>query len=141
MRLKSLTTAQRDALTPANGDKIYNSTTGTEQTYYGGQWNDAGTNTTPNASTTVAGKVEQSTPAQTTNGDILGETGAPLFSTPADVAKVIQSGSWLYAGASATGNDTYVVSMTPDLTAYTLGMRISFKADVANTGACSLNVD
>lgn len=31
--------------------------------------------------------------------------------------------------------------MTPDLTAYTDGMRITFKADVANTGACSLNID
>lgn len=57
------------------------------------------------------------------------------------MAKVIQSGSYLYAGASATGNDTYVVTMTPALTAYTTGMRISFKADVANTGACSINVN
>ena len=82
MRLKSLTTAQRDALTPVNGDKIYNSTTGTEQTYYGGQWNDAGTNTTPNASTTVAGKVELPTDAQNTAGTDIGETGASLTPTP-----------------------------------------------------------
>ena len=31
--------------------------------------------------------------------------------------------------------------MTPALTAYTTGMKISFKADVANTGACSLNIN
>lgn len=141
LKIKSLTTTQRDALTPANGMKIYNSTTGTEQTYYGGTWNDAGTNTTPNATTTVAGKVELPTDAQNTAGTDIGETGASLTPTPWQVAKAIQSGSYLYAGASATGNDTYVVSMTPDLTAYTTGMRISFKADVANTGACSINID
>ena len=49
------------------------------------------------------------------------------------MAKVIQSGSYLYAGASATGNDTYVVFMTPALTAYTTGMKVSFLTDVANT--------
>ena len=31
--------------------------------------------------------------------------------------------------------------MTPALTAYTDGMRITFKADVLNTTACSLNVN
>jgi hypothetical protein len=34
LTLKSLTTAQRDALTPVVGYKIFNTTTGTEQTYY-----------------------------------------------------------------------------------------------------------
>lgn len=62
--------------------KIYNSTTGTEQTYYGGTWNDAGTSTTPNADETTAGKVEESTDAQNTAGTNVGETGAKLFSTP-----------------------------------------------------------
>lgn len=38
--LKTLTTTQRNALTPVTGYKIYNSTTGTVQTYYGGTWND-----------------------------------------------------------------------------------------------------
>jgi hypothetical protein len=31
--------------------------------------------------------------------------------------------------------------MTPTLTAYVTGMNISFKADVANTGACTIDVD
>lgn len=38
IQLNSLTTTQRDALTPANGMLIYNSTTGTIQRYAGGAW-------------------------------------------------------------------------------------------------------
>lgn len=38
LQLNSLTTTQRDALTPANGMLIYNSTTGTVQRYSGGAW-------------------------------------------------------------------------------------------------------
>lgn len=40
LRLNSLTTAQRDALTPANGDLIYNSTTDKAQIRAGGAWVD-----------------------------------------------------------------------------------------------------
>lgn len=72
MTLKSLTTAQRDALTPNVGDKIINTTTGTEQTYYTGTWNDAGTSTTPNASTTVDGKVEIATQGEVDAGKQIG---------------------------------------------------------------------
>ena len=39
IKLLSLTTAQRDALTPANGMVIYNSTDGEVQTYQGAAWN------------------------------------------------------------------------------------------------------
>lgn len=74
MTLKSLTTAERNALTPNVGDKIINTTTGTEQTYYAGTWNDAGTSTTPNASTTVAGKVEMATQAEVNAGTSTGGT-------------------------------------------------------------------
>ena len=38
LQLNSLTTVQRDALTPANGMLIYNSTTATVQKYDGGAW-------------------------------------------------------------------------------------------------------
>lgn len=57
------------------------------------------------------------------------------------MATTIQRGERLYAGVSATANDTYVVTMTPALAAYTTGMQISFKTDVANTGACTINVN
>lgn len=72
LKLPSLTTAQRDSLTASNGFLIYNSTTNTVQQYIAGAWSDVGDTGTPNASTTVAGKVEASTQAQT---DALTPTG------------------------------------------------------------------
>ncbi len=141
LRLKTLTEAQRDALTPAVGDKIINSTSVTEQTYYGWSWNDNASGTTPAASTTVAGKVEISTDAENTSGASTGWTGALLTPTPAWVATVIQSGSYLYCGTNTTGNDTFVVSATPAITAYTEGMKISFKSDVTNSWGATINVN
>jgi hypothetical protein len=44
-----------------------------------------------------------------------------------------------YYAATATGNDTYAVTV-PKF-AYDIGKTIRFKTDVANTGACSLNVN
>lgn len=52
----------------------------------------------------------------------------------------LQHSTEIYA-ASATGNDTYVVTLSPAPTSYTNGMTIRFKTDVANTGAASLNVN
>ena len=40
LNLKSYTTTQRDALTSASGDVIYNSTVGNPQVYDGSSWND-----------------------------------------------------------------------------------------------------
>lgn len=51
-----------------------------------------------------------------------------------------QAGTSRY-GRSTTGNDTYVVSLTPSLTAYTRGGCIVLDADAANTGAATINVD
>lgn len=38
LRLRSFTTSERDAFTPANGDLIYNTTTGKVQNYVSGAW-------------------------------------------------------------------------------------------------------
>lgn len=46
LKVNSLTTTQRDALTATNGMVIYNSTTGTVQTYQGGSWIDSGSEVT-----------------------------------------------------------------------------------------------
>lgn len=54
------------------------------------------------------------------------------------LAKLIL-GTDFYA-ATATGNDTYVITVTPTV-AYTNGIRFRFKADVGNTGAATLNVN
>lgn len=78
LTIKSLTQAQINALTPVVGYKVFNTDTGTVQTYYSGVWNDEGTSTTPNASTTVAGKVEMATQGEVNAGTSTGGTGAKL---------------------------------------------------------------
>jgi hypothetical protein len=46
----------------------------------------------------------------------------------------------LYA-LGASGSDAYAVSIPATPTAYYTGMKVDFKADVANTGACTINVN
>jgi len=59
LKVNSLTTVQRDALTPANGLIIYNSTAWEFQIYQGGTWSTVASGSTqPNASTTVLGKIK-----------------------------------------------------------------------------------
>lgn len=88
LRLPNLTEAQRDALaSPANGMKIYNTTAGEEQVYNGGSWYTvAAGSTQPDASETVAGKVEQATLAEQIAKTETGTTGAPLFVNPKNTA-------------------------------------------------------
>lgn len=59
IKLLSLTTVQRDALSASNGMIIYNSTTGEVNQYIGGAWSAvAAGSTQPTASTTVLGKIK-----------------------------------------------------------------------------------
>lgn len=69
------------------------------------------------------------------NTDIAVGTGN-LFVTQTGLQKNAES----YA-ATATGNDTYVITLSPVPTSLVNGMRLKFKADVANTGAATLNVN
>lgn len=139
IKLLSLTTVQRDALSASNGMLIYNSTTGELNQYIGGAWSAvAAGSTQPTASTTVAGKVEIATSAQSIAGTDTGETGALLDVLPSDIAKNIQSAtfiSWVDAG----GDDAYVITITPTLTVLATQMIINFTATTANTGACTLD--
>jgi len=57
---------------------------------------------------------------------------------PDDV--VLQDGSPIY-GASSGGTDTYAITLSPAPTGYVDGMTFNIKADVANTGAATLNVN
>jgi len=43
--------------------------------------------------------------------------------------------------ADAEASDAYVITLTPAPSAYVAGMQVSFKANTANTGACTLNVN
>jgi hypothetical protein len=54
--------------------------------------------------------------------------------------KDFQKAAEVYAASSA-GSDTYAVTLSPAPSAYTTGMMVRFKADVANTGAATLNVN
>lgn len=80
------TTTQRDAvLTWANWEVIHNTTTGTLQQRIWWGWSDFGNTGTPDASTTVAGKVEIATDAEVTSGTNTGGTGAQLVTQPSQL--------------------------------------------------------
>lgn len=53
---------------------------------------------------------------------------------------VSQDGATIYA-ADAGSNDTYAVTLSPAPTAYATSMVVYFKANTANTGAATLNVN
>lgn len=139
------TVAARDAAIPSptiGKDYAYCLDTDLLYQYTGSGWVAFETGTvTANASTTVSGKVELATTAEFTAGTDTGGTGASLSVLPSDIQASKQSGEATYAGASAVGTDAYAVTMTPTLTAYTTGMEISFLADVANTWACTIDID
>jgi hypothetical protein len=52
----------------------------------------------------------------------------------------VQSNSYNYAADGAV-TDAYTITLSPAPTAYTAGMVITFKANTANTGAATLNVN
>lgn len=54
--------------------------------------------------------------------------------------KVDQNGSPIY-GADSGASDAYAITLSPAPSAYTTGMVINFKANTANTGAATLNVN
>lgn len=81
------------------------------------------------------------------SGSITGGTGITCIGSTCSADSAVvefrstqQAGTSQY-GRSTTGNDTYVVALTPSLTAYTRGGCIVLDADTANTGAATLNVD
>lgn len=89
------------------------------------------------ASTTVKGVVELATYAETIARTTTGGTGAKLVPTADNLPSVM-----IYDyQADAVGTDSYAITCSPAPTAYTTGMRFTFKAGTANTGACSLNVN
>lgn len=72
--------AARDAAipSPTNGMSVYNTAAGTAQDYIAGAWTNRAAGATPNASETVAGKVELATNAEMGTGTSTGGTGARL---------------------------------------------------------------
>ncbi len=79
IKVNSLTTAQRTALSASNGMLVYDSTIGELYQYIGGAWSAVSAGSTqPNASETVAGKIELATNAEMGTATSTGGTGARL---------------------------------------------------------------
>ena len=76
----------------------------------------------------VGGLTSGRIPVATTNGRLT------------DVAGMTSDQMVTFYGVSAAGNDTYAITPAPALGAYAAGVKVLLKADVANTGACSVNV-
>lgn len=68
-----------------------------------------------------------------------GVSNATALTQYATADQVVDS-SLIYCGASAAGTDTYAVSAAVSPGAYVTGSKFRFQADVANTGACTLNI-
>lgn len=71
----------------------------------------------------------------------LTNVGAGTARTDAARVSQIQDGAPVYAGTTAGSSNDYTATLTPAISAYTTGMMLSFKADRANTGASTFNVN
>ena len=105
VKVNNLTTAQRTAITPTNGEVVYDTDLGQMFFGEGGAWvaNASGTSVS-NASTTVAGKVEEATDAEVGAGTAAGGTGARLFVNPGSVVKT----------SSGAGDENKLVALEAD---------------------------
>jgi len=71
---------------------------------------------------------------------LLGNNGTPSNTNRYMTQTGFQIGAEIYA-ATATGNDTYVITLSPAPAALVNGMKIRVKFDVANAGASTINVN
>ena len=128
-QVQSLTTAERDALTGvANGDLVYNETTGAFNGRETGSWSAFGAGAaTPNASTTVAGKSELATASEFELGTATGGTGSELVVTPTQA----RNGLDLEAGENLADED--LVSVESDGKAWKTLRSADNVADTSDT--------
>jgi len=87
------------------------------------------------ASTSVSGISELATQAEATAG-----TDTTRSIVPSVLPEIIQGFLYSYA-VDAEASDTYVISLTPSISAYVDGAIYSFDANTVNTGAATLNID
>jgi hypothetical protein len=71
---------------------------------------------------------------------LVGDNGTPSASNLYMTQSGFQRGQEVYA-ADAQGSDTYVITLSPVPAAYVTGMTLRFKANTANTGTATLNVN
>ncbi len=74
------------------------------------------------------------------SSDDVPEGQTNLYFTDERAQAAVQPGEHIYAASSA-GTDAYAITLDPAPDALTVGMVIHFLADVANTGAATLNVN
>ncbi|MEO5366370.1 MAG: hypothetical protein H7831_08455 [Magnetococcus sp. WYHC-3] len=82
VRLNSVTTTERNAITAGNGDMVYDSTLGQVYKYEAGAWAAVATGTFSNAANTVAGKVDIATAAEIGAGTATDATSGALNVIP-----------------------------------------------------------
>lgn len=92
-----------------------------------------------NPSTLATSKYGTRLPTADEKSALAGE-GTPSSSNKYVTASSLQDGGLIYAASSA-GSDTYAITLSPAPSAYAAGQVFNFKADVANTGAATLNVN
>lgn len=96
----------------------------------------------PNADTSTKGIVEVATTAEALAGTATGGTGASLVVTPDVLQAILQGQASTFFTEDGTGaDDTYTATVTPSLTAYTTGQAFRGKFTIANTGACTVNIN
>ncbi len=76
------------------------------------------------------------TPLTHVEGGIFPKSGADLLA----LSKSVQSGSYIYA-ADSGASDAYAITLSPAPAAYVAGMAIAFKANTANTGQATLDIN
>lgn len=96
----------------------------------------AETATVPDASAVVKGIVELATPAEVITG-----TDTVRAVTPEGFAGGVAAYTRRVYGAKIGGTDTYTLTTSPALTAYTDGLMLLVAFTNVNTGAATLNVD
>ena len=134
-------TARDAAITsPINGLIVYNTAQGEFQAYQSGAWSNVSSGSTqPNASETVAGKVELATQAEVDAGTPTGGTGASLVVTPDKLANGIQNSTYAYAETTGSGS-AYILTLTPAITSLAEGQKFMAKANHTNTGASTMDI-
>jgi len=71
---------------------------------------------------------------------LAGNDGTPSSANKYVTQSGFQKGTEVYA-ADAEASDTYVITLAPAIAAYTTGQVIQFKANTANTGAATININ
>lgn len=87
IRLNNVTTAQRTAMSAANGDLVYDTDLSAAFQYKGGAWVEVGDTGTTAMSTTAAGTGELATVAEQGTATANGGSGAPLVPAVANLVK------------------------------------------------------